>query len=103
MIVTNFNGISNVSKIQMDRKTWEQAFIEISSICGSNFVGTVETVLSKNVSINYETFICAIEVFFELGFIKIENGELVRDYMVKNALTNSGIYSKIYSLKGDLC
>lgn len=103
MVVSNFNSISNVSKIQMDRKTWEQAFIEISSICGSNFVGTVETVLSKNVSINYETFICAIEVFFELGFIKIENGELVRDYMIKNALTNSGIYSKIYSLKGDLC
>ena len=102
-IVSNLNSVKDISKIQMDRKTWEQAFIEIASICGKKYLGTIETALNNDANINLETFICAIEVFFELGFIKIENGELVRDYMVKNALTNSGIYSKIYSLKGELC
>ncbi len=103
VVVDDVVGFTMAQSVSTERADWENIFRDIISLCNKKYNGAISTAFSVESACNESTIICALETFFELGFIKIENGELVRDFKVKNALTNSGIYSKIYSLKGELC
>ena len=43
--------------------------------------------------------IFVVEVFTELGIFKVDGGRFIFDEKIKNTLTNSKVYSKIYTLK----
>ena len=48
-------------------------------------------------------FLFVLKVFVELNIFSIKNGQLLYNEKVKNALTNSKVYSKIALLKESLC
>ena len=47
-----------------------------------------------------EQLLFGLKVFIELNIFAVVNGKFVHNEKVKNALTNSSIYSKIVLLKG---
>ena len=50
-----------------------------------------------------QQFLFVLKVFVELNIFSIKNGQLLYNEKVKNALTNSQVYSKIALLKESLC
>lgn len=97
---TVVKGLSN----QMQCSTDRQVFAKIYSILLDNlnkpFFNSVDFYKTNNFSVDANTFIFAVEVFFELGFFKVENGILKRNSTQKNELTNSTIYSRMLIIKG---
>ncbi|MBQ3115518.1 MAG: single-stranded-DNA-specific exonuclease RecJ [Clostridia bacterium] len=85
--------------ISTDRDAFKQKFSELLSFTGKGFYGSAKFASQYFSEDVYQT-IFAIEVFLELGIFKNDNGVFTYDQMVKNALTNSSLYSKISLIKG---
>ena len=98
--VLDLSGYDFVEMLDCDRTFFEQVFAYLSARCGKPFTNSVEECEQEDFDFENYSFIFATEVFFELGFFTVEKGYLKRNYGVKNALTNSLLYSKILNING---
>ncbi len=93
------SGETLYEKLSTDRSDFTRVFGALSTLNGKPFHSTstfcAEYLQEEDV---YQAIFCT-EVFIELGIFSVNNGVFLLDQNVKNALTNSKVYSKIYSLR----
>jgi hypothetical protein len=70
------------------------------SLKGKAFDGAVQFIERYFAEEETNVAILALQVFVELGIFSIKNSVFCHDEKVKNALTNSKVYSKISILIG---
>ncbi len=95
----NLTGYKDVDNLSVDRTDFTEIFNYLCTKNKSDFVSSVDFYQKEQPSFNAYQFVFATEVFLELGFFSIDGGVLLRDNSVKNALTNSKLYSKISLIK----
>ncbi len=98
-VVMDIEGDRILRLLTTDREVFKEYFIALQNLSGKAFNGSAQFA-TQHFSDNDCQAIFVIEVFMELGIFKVENGVLRFDEKVKNALTNSKLYSKIDSIKG---
>ena len=96
----NLCGYKVIDKLSTDRSDFARIFTKLAALSGNLYKDSVNFA-SYNVKDEdiYQT-IFVLETFLELQIFKLVGGKFVYDPKVKNALTNSKVYSKIYILKG---
>ena len=75
------------------------AFNEICKYIGKDKMQILSEMEGKD-DLEKKQIIFAFCVFNELGIFYLSDGVLKKDNKIKSALTNSTVYSKIYTLKG---
>ncbi|MBE5734193.1 MAG: single-stranded-DNA-specific exonuclease RecJ [Clostridiales bacterium] len=88
-----------LDRISTDRSDFERIFISLKALSNKSFISTVDFCQKYIVDENLYQAIFVTETFLELGIFSVVNGTFVFNQNVKNALTNSKLYSKIYTLK----
>ena len=88
-----------IKKVSVDRSEFIETFSALKSLCGKTFKDSASFALKYFIGDEVYQAIFAAEVFIELGIFKINQGVLTLDEKIKNALTNSKVYSKIYTIK----
>ncbi len=96
---SQIDGCKWLDKISTDRSAFTETFNVLRTLCGRDFSGSAWAFDRYSPTLNGFQFIFATEVFFELGIFYIKDGKLFQDVKVKNALTNSKVYSKICIIK----
>ena len=92
-------GYDFIDKINVDRQFYAEVF---SYLCKKeNLIFNFSNFEAEKVIQQFDaySFIMAVETFIELGIFSINKGLLKRNREVKNALTNSIMYSKILMIK----
>ncbi|MBQ3046998.1 MAG: single-stranded-DNA-specific exonuclease RecJ [Clostridia bacterium] len=99
-VVDSVCGYSFISNVSTERSVFAEYFNKLLGLKGKTIKSTAQFVL-KHFSDDeiYQAIFC-LETFLELGIFKILNNVLTYDEKIKNALTNSKVYSKIYLIKG---
>lgn len=92
-------GYKYVDGLDTDRGEFARIFSKLVALSGSLYKDSVSFVQTNLKEEDPYQKIFVLEVFIELKIFKVEKGRLLYDSKIKNALTNSKIYSKIYSLK----
>ena len=95
----NLVGYKFFDGLDTDRGEFARIFSKLVALSGSTFKDSVSFAKSYFNEDELYQVIFVIEVFKELNIFTAEKGRLVYHSKIKNALTNSKIYSKIYSLK----
>ncbi len=98
--VPEFNGYRIIDTISTDREVFKDNFNRLVALNGKTFKNVSEFCMKNLSGENLYQYVFAISVFVELGIFSIENGYFSYNSQVKNPLTNSKVYSKIYTLKG---
>lgn len=98
--VQDIDGCKWVDNLQTDRSDFARIFNLLTSLNGKP-INTITNFVRKYSGDEdpVQTLFVA-KVFLELNIFNIKNGYFYYDQKIKNALTNSKLYSKIYSLKG---
>ncbi len=98
--VDEINGYKWIKNLQTDRTVFARIFNYLTTLNGKP-INTIPAFVRKHVGEEdaLQTLF-VIKVFLELNIFNIKNGYFYYDQKMKNALTNSKLYSKIYSLKG---
>ena len=88
-----------IKNLSVDRNDFARIFSVLKTIKNYQYKGSAN--LSSRYFNGEDAYfaVFVIEVFFELGIFSVDKGILVHNENVKNALTNSTLYSKIYLLK----
>ncbi len=92
-------GYKTIDKLSTDRSDFTRIYTVLVGLSGKKFKNTVDFCCKYIVDENLYQAIFVVEVFLELGIFSVKNGTFVFNQKVKNALTNSKVYSKIYTLK----
>ncbi len=100
-VVGELCGYEYIDILETDREFFATVFNVLNSLDGKEFYNSIQIYDYVGDGFDGYSFIFAVEVFLELGIFYIEKGRLKRNYTVKNALTNSTIYSKILKIKED--
>lgn len=85
--------------LSVKREDFAEMFNCLRYLSGKYFVDAVDFAKRNLPDQNIYQSIFCLMVFIELGIFSVKNGKFVFNEKVKNALTNSKLYSKIYSLK----
>ncbi len=93
-------GYKALDRISTDRSDFSRIFAYLKTLNNKAFNGSANFALKHAGSESKENFVFVTEVFLELNIFEIKNGTFVFNENVKNALTNSKLYSKIVLLKG---
>ncbi len=93
-------GYKILDKISTYRSDFSRIFTCLKTLNNKAFNGSANFALRHAGSENKENFVFVTEVFLELNIFEIKNGTFVFNENIKNALTNSKLYSKIVLLKG---
>ena len=96
----NYLGLDRISTERCD---FERVYISLRELSGKQFNNTVDFCQKHVVDDNLYQAVFVTETFFELGIFAVVDGTFMFNQNVKNALTNSKVYSKIYTLKSELC
>lgn len=99
-VVASVNGCNYLDKVDLSRETFGEIYKYLCSFTGKTFYNSATFAISNKLPFDIFTTILATEVFLELGFFSVDKNMLVQNQGVKNALTNSKIYSKILNIKG---
>lgn len=98
-----FNDVSGYNKIidriSVDRSAFAAIFSVMRSLCGKEYRGSAWAYEKYLPDADGFMFVFAAEVFLELGIFYVKDGVLRQDVKIKNALTNSKVYSKICLIK----
>ena len=98
--VLNLNKQNSfIKRVSVDRGEFIETFNALKNLCGKTFKDSASFSLKYFSGDEVYQAIFATEVFIELGIFKINQGVLTLDEKIKNALTNSKVYSKIYTIK----
>lgn len=98
-VVDSLCGYDFALNLETDRPFFATVFSLLCSNVGKLFENSVEAYYEWQTDIDAFSFVFAVEVFLELGLFYQENGYLKRNATLKNALTNSKMYSKIQSIQ----
>lgn len=93
-------GYKLLDKISVDRTDFAKIFNQLMVLNHKPFSSLVDFVLAYAQEQEEEMFAFALQVFLELNIFCVKNDMLVYNENIKNALTNSKVYSKIVLLKG---
>lgn len=93
-------GYENLEYVDTDREIFAEVYNVLRTFDGSDFTSSAEFYLKNNPMENGYQFVFSTEVFMELGLITVEMGKLKVVSGVRNPLTNSKIYSKVYEIRG---
>jgi len=94
-------SIHHLDELSVDREDFKRVFSALKNLSGKYFKNAVQFAKKYLGNENVYQSIFVIKVFIELGIFSIVNNKFVFNENEKNALTNSKLYSKIYSLKVD--
>ncbi len=98
-VVKDYIGYKILDTISTDRTIFAQIFAHLLTLKNKEIKDVVEFARSNSGDFSNEQFLFALKVFIELGIFTIKNGRFTYDEKIKNALTNSKLYSKIITLK----
>ena len=93
--------MQHLDELSVDREDFKRVFSALKNLSGKYFKNAVQFAKKYLGNENVYQSIFVIKVFVELGIFSIVNNKFVFNENEKNALTNSKLYSKIYSLKVD--
>ncbi len=99
-VVEDFCGYKALDFISADRSVFVDYFNRFKALTGKSFKNSVRFCKRHFDQTEWYQAIFTIKVFLELKIFYIKNGVFCYDEKVKNTLTNSKVYSKIYTLKG---
>lgn len=88
-----------LSNLSVDRSEFGRVFGLLCTLDGQRFKSAVSFISTSLPDENLFQAAFCLEVFLELGIFSVEYGKFTYNQKVKNALTNSKVYSKIYTLK----
>ena len=88
-----------IENLSVDRQDFARIFNKLIALNGQEIYNYVDFCAKNIVDENIYQSIFAMKVFVELGIFSIKGGLLNFNQKIKNALTNSNLYSKIYMLK----
>ena len=94
-------SMQHLDELSVDREDFKRVFSALKNLSGKYFKNAVQFAKKYLGNENVYQSIFVIKVFVELGIFSIVNNKFVFNENEKNALTNSKLYSKIYSLKVD--
>lgn len=98
-LISNQIGYEFIKEITTDRSEFIRLYNILKSLTGKVFTDTATFVCKHSGQENPLMLAFVIEVFMELGIFVQKNGIFSFDEKVKNALTNSTLYSKIELIK----
>lgn len=99
-IVEGAEYASYLKLLRTDRNSFGLAFNKLLSLNGKPIRNIAKFALTHFDGADVYQAIFALIVFMELKIFNVENGVLRYDANVKSTLTNSKVYSKIYSIIG---
>lgn len=99
-VVKDVLGYKILDNLSVEREDFKQAFNYILTLKNKQITNIVSFVKTYANGITEEQLLFSLKVFIELGIFEINNGLLTYNEKVKNALTNSKVYSKIVLIKG---
>ncbi len=97
--IDNVVGYGWIKNVSTDREVMIEYFNKISTFVGKANEDIISGI-ENDKTVNQKQFIFALCVFKELGIFYFLDGVLKKDNKIKSSLTNSTVYSKIYTLKG---
>ena len=102
-VVKDFCGYDNILSLSVDRSEFVQIFTYFTTLKNMRINDVVDFAKENCEGYDVKQFLFVLKVFVELNIFSIKNGQLLYNEKVKNALTNSKVYSKIALLKESLC
>ena len=100
-VVKDLVGYDFIKKLDIERTYFSQVFSHLVSIKNKPFFDIIDFVNTNAENFEKENFLFALKVFIELGIFSVNNKVFTYNEKIKNALTNSKLYSKIVLLKGN--
>lgn len=97
-----YQGFKFAKNVKTDRESLLKIYDQLTKHSGKNFEDFYCFFNENKFETDILTFVFALEVFIELGFIKINNGVMRVDSTIKNKLENSKIYTEFCNIKGEL-
>lgn len=97
-----YSGFNYAKNVKTDRDTLLKVYEQLSILTGKSFEDFYSFYLENKFDADILTFVFALEVFTELGFIKINGNQLRVEFGIKNKLENSKIYTEFCKIKGEL-
>ena len=98
-MVKDLVGYKAIQKLSIDRNDFKIAFNHLLSLKNKEVFDIIDFVKENAQDISEENLLFALKVFIELKIFTIKDQRLTYDQTIKNALTNSKVYSKIMLLK----
>lgn len=98
-VVSDVCGYQYVDKLSTDRSDFARIFTALKNLSGKIYKGSADFAIRYAPLNERLQFVFVTEVFLELKIFSVNNGIFTYNEKVKNALTNSKLYSKIILLK----
>ncbi len=99
-IINGQNDYIDLQNISTDRNDFARVYGILTMLTGKFFKSTADFCRKNLQQENIYQAIFCVNVFLELGIFYVKGERFYFNEKVKNALTNSQLYSKIYTLKG---
>jgi hypothetical protein len=93
-------GYDNLEYVDTDRQVFAEVYKLLCAYNGCEFRSSADFFNKNQPMENGYQFVFSTEVFIELGLFSIEMGKLKVNTGIKNPLTNSKIYNKVYEIRG---
>ena len=100
-VVKDLVGYDFIKTLNVERSYFSQVYTHLLSLKNKPFYDVVDFVNVNSGNFERESFLFALKVFIELEIFSVKNKVLTCNEKIKNALTNSKLYSKIVLLKGN--
>lgn len=100
-VLSNSESNFYLSQLSVDRAEFGRIFGALCNFDGKRFKNSLTFIQENLPEENFYQAVFCLEVFLELKIFSVEYGKFTYNQKVKNALTNSKVYSKIYTLKGN--
>ena len=98
-MVKDLIGYNVIDKLNTDRNDFKVAFNRLMMLKNKSVYDIIDFVKENAQEISEENLLFMLKVFIELNIFSIKDQRLTYDPKIKNALTNSQVYSKIVLLK----
>ncbi len=98
-VVKDLVGYEFIKKLNVERDYFSQVYSHLLSLKNKPIYDIVDFVQTHCADFEKENFLFAIKVFIELEIFSVNNKVFTYNEKIKNALTNSKLYSKIVLLK----
>ncbi len=98
-VVEDCLGYTILDKLSVDRSVFASVFAHLKGLVGKPYKDALSFCKKYFEESERLQAVFAIVVFTELGIFKVDGGKFAFDEKIKNTLTNSKVYSKIYTLK----
>lgn len=98
-LISNVCGYSFIDELTTERSEFVRLYNKLCSLKNKSFISTASFSERHCKGENPLQLAFVMEVFMELGIFEVKNGVFTHNEKIKNALTNSALYSKIDLIK----